>query len=415
MLKAVLQDRRLLLVLDNFEQVVAAAADVAELLAACPSMKVLVTSRVALRLSGEHEFPVPPLTVPGPTAVSAAEDLHRYSAFALFTERARAAHPGFTLTPENARAVAELCNRLDGLPLAIELAAARVKLFSPRALLSRLGRRLDLLKDGPRDRPARHQTLRQAIAWSYDLLDEDVRRFFRALSVFVGGCSLEAAEAVCGTGSALDVIDGVATLVDQNLLRRDEDRAGEPRFLMLETIRSYALERLGQSGEEAATRQAHAAYFLALAEEAEAALTGAEQLDWLNRLDTEHDNLRAAVLWAQDHAEAETGLRLGAALWRFWIIRGHIDEGGTYLKRMLALPGEDVLPVARARALNGLGTLLHNRGDNYEARSCLEEGLALLRQQGDRRGTATVLNNLAWVACELMRWMLTGTARSLPS
>ena len=399
-LKVILKSRHVLLVLDNFEQVAAGAYVVAELLEACPMLKMLITSRVALRLSGEHEFPVPPLSVPDAFHGGGADALHQYSAIALFEARAQAVRPGFILTDENARAVAELCVRLDGLPLAIELAAARIKLFSPQAMLARLGNRLDLLKGGPRDRPARHQTLRQAIAWSYDLLDPTTQRLFQRLAVFVDGCTLEAAESVCRTGGDLsvEVIDGIAILVDQNLLQQHEIQEGEPRFSMLETIRDYALERLRQTDDWEAVHQAHATYFLAFAEQAEPELTGANQGLWLDRLEAEHDNLRAALTWNEMQGDAEQGLRMGAALWRFWAVRGYLVEGRRTLERLLGLPGAEAHTRARAKALNGAGTLLHEVGDYPQARSLLEESLTLWREIGDKKGIATGLNNLGWVA-----------------
>src|SRR5262249_13134958 len=300
-LKESLQDKQMLLVLDNFEQVVAAAPLMAEVLATCPHLKCLVTSRVVLRLSGEHEFPVPPLELPDPTRLPAVDALSQYAAVELFIQRALAVRPDFQVDNDNAPAVAEICVRLDGLPLAIELAAARIKLFSPQAILARLGRRLELLRGGARDMPDRHQTLRHAIAWSYDLLEADEQRLFRRLAVFARGCTLEAVEAVCqavhdsavSPGQSLEVLDGVASLLDKSLLHQQEQASGEPRFRMLETIREYGLECLTASGEEPAARRAHADYYLALVEAAEPALTGPEQATWLERLEAEHDNLRA--------------------------------------------------------------------------------------------------------------------------
>jgi non-specific serine/threonine protein kinase len=401
-LKTLLRERSLLLVLDNFEQVMHAAPIVAELLKHCRKLKALVTSRIALRLSGEQEYAVPPLALP-PDVGGAHEidTLADYSAVALFIERARAAKPGFSLTRENAAAVAELCSRLDGLPLTIELAAARIKLLTPQAMLARLGARLDLLKGGPRDLPPRHQTLRQAMAWSYELLDDDAQRAFRWLSVFVGGCTLDAAEKVCLAGGELDVIDELAALVEHSLLRQEEMPDGQPRFPMLETISAYGIECLALAGELDDARRAHSAYFVDLAETAEPELTGSEQATWLDRLETEHDNLRAAISWTEEQDDADTGLRYGAALWRFWLVRGHMNEGRRHLERLLAIRGGGDGGVARARALNGLGTLAHSQGDNHEASALLEESLALFRAVDDKRGRVAVLNNLAWVACEL--------------
>jgi non-specific serine/threonine protein kinase len=402
-LKDALRGRQLLFVLDNFEQVVGAAPVVAELLETCPRLKIIVTSRVVLRVSGEHAFSVPPLDLPDPKTSTPAEALSLYSATALFVERARVAHPAFKLTDKNAQVVAEICARLDGMPLAIELAAARIKLLSPQDLLARLGQRLDLLKAGPRDRPARHQTLRQAIAWSYDLLNEDERILFRRLAVFLGGFSLAAAEEVGNHDGSLnlDVVDGVEALLDQSLLRQQEDRDGGTRFLMLETIREFGLECLEQSEDLESTRQAHAHCFLSVAEQAESGLTGPEQGTWFDQLDAGHDNLRAALSWAEERADAAFGLRIGAALWRFWVARGHLEEGRHRLEKLLAMPSATVPTAVRARALNGIGTVAHNQGDNAQARSYLEESLQLFRRLDDRRGVAVVLNNLAWVACEL--------------
>lgn len=397
--KEALQDQNVLLVLDNFEQVISAAPVVAELLAACPALRVLVTSREALRLSGEQAFPVPPLEVPPSDAAPDPDDLLQYSAVALFVERAQSVRPHFALTAENAHLVAELCRRLDGLPLAIELAAARIKLFSPQEMLERLGRHLDLLKGGPRDRPARHQTLRQAIAWSHDLLDAQEQAFFRRMAVFVDGCTLEAAEAVANADEpiSLEGVEGTAALVERNLLRREASADGTSRYVMLETIRAYGLERLQAEGEAAATRRAHADHFLSLVEMAEPNLTGPKQGHWLDRLDAEHDNLRAALSWAEETENAEMGLRMGAALWRFWAVRGHLREGSRRLERLLDLPEAQAGTTARAEALNAAGTLLHELSDFDAARPRLEESLEIWRETGDRHGIATALNNLSWI------------------
>ena len=445
-LKESLQDKQMLLVLDNFEQVVAAAPLVAELLAACPRLKCLVTSRVVLRLSGEHEFPVPPLELPDPRRLPAIDTLSQYAAVELFIQRALAVKPDFRVDNANAPAVAEICVRLDGLPLAIELAAARIKLFPPQAMLARLGRRLELLRGGARDMPDRHQTLRHAIAWSYDLLEAGEQALFRRLAVFARGCTLEAAEAVCqavhdpaaGPGQSLEVLDGVASLVDKSLLRQQEQASGEPRFRMLETIREYGLECLTASGEEPAVRRAHADYYLALAEAAEPALTGPEQATWLERLEAEHDNLRAALRWAEESGEAEIGLRLAGALCQFWLIRGHLREGQEWLARLLGLAGASPYTAARAKALTGRdiwliiwATTLRRTpflrrvwpfGGSSGIRvvspphsttsggwRCIgmttlrrarfpTESLAIWRELGDKAGIATSLHNLGWVA-----------------
>jgi predicted ATPase/class 3 adenylate cyclase len=410
-LKDSLRDKQTLLLLDNFEQVVSAAPMVAELLAACPKLKILVTSRVALRLSGEHEFPVPPLALPDPRRLPAVEVLSQYAAVTLFIQRALAAKPDFAVTNESAPAVAEICVRLDGLPLAIELAAARVKILPPKALLARLlgatgGSLLQLLTGGPRDAPARHQTLRRTIAWSYDLLDAEEKALFRRLAVFVGGCTLDAAEALCNVAGdlELDVLEGVASLVDKSLLRQQEQAEGEPRFQMLETIREYALECLTASGEGEAARRAHADYYLALAERGEPELTGPRQVMWLNRLEAEHDNLRAALEWLGQKAEAEQSLRLGGALWRFWVVRGHLREGRERLAELLALAGASVRTEARAQVLTGAGTLAHNRGEYALARALFEESLAIWRELGHKAGIASALNNLGWMGFRLSEY-----------
>ena len=400
-----LQDKQMLLVLDNFEQVVAAAPLVAQLLAACPHLKCLVTSRVALRLSGEHEFPVPPLDLPDLRDLPTIATLSQYAAVNLFIQRAVAVKPDFQVHNTNAAAVAEICVRLDGLPLALELAAARIKLLSPQAILARLGRRLEFLR-GARDMPDRHQTLRHAIAWSYDLLEAGEQALFRRLAVFARGGTLEAIEAVCqavhapaiGPGQALDVLDGVASLVDKSLLRQAEQASGEPRFRMLETIREYGLECLTASGEEPAVRRAHAHYYLGLAEAAESALAGPAQATWLERLEEEHDNLRAALRWATEGGAAEEGLRLAGALCEFWLVRGYLREGWEWLRHVLRLATASTHTTARVKVLTGAGHMAHNLGDYAAAWALFEESLALGRACGDMRGIATALNNLGWVA-----------------
>jgi len=395
-LKSYLQDRKLLLLLDNFEHVAQASPVVAELLQACPPLEVLVTSRAVLHLSGEHEYPVSPLGLPDPERLPGPEEMARYEAVDLFAERARAARPDFRLDGSNATAVAEICLRLDGLPLAIELAAARVKLLSPAGLLARLEKRLPLLAGGPRDLPARQRTLRDTILWSYGLLDGDDQWLFRRLSVFDGGCTLPAIEAVGGPGDGgPEVLDGVTSLIDKNLLRRVEQEAGTVRLAMLETIREYALERLLENYEEHAVRYAHARYYLALAEEAKPRLTTAEQMRWLDLLETEHNNLRAALRWSLQIEDVETTLRLAGALWRFWYVRGHLSEGMRWLDRALELEGGD--PALRARALRGGGELSHGQGDLDRAQELCQEALAISSQLGDEAQIAEALNGLAFV------------------
>ena len=398
-LSAYLRDKRMLLLLDNFEHVAPVATVVSDLLATCPGLRVLATGRERLHLSGEHEYPVPPLTVPDRGRLPAPEELTRYEAVSLFVERARAAKPDFRLTEENAEAVAGICARLDGLPLAIELAAARVKLLPPQTLLSRLEQGSGLLKGGGLDLPERQRTLRNTLQWSHDLLDEQEQRMLRRLSVFAGGCTLPAAEAVSGaTGDPpAEVLDLVASLVDKNLLRQVERTGGEPRLFMLETIREYALERLLESGsgEEIAVREAHVSCYLALAEEAEPKLVTEEQMPWLDLLEREHNNLRAALHWSLDSEDPETALRLVRALWRFWYVRGHLSEGRRWLEQALALGGGK--PSLRSRVLSGGGELAHSLGDLDRAQELREEALAASRQLGDEAQIADALNGLAFV------------------
>ena len=372
-----LGNKELLLVLDNFEQVIDAARLVGELLSGCPGLKVLVTSRTLLRIYGEHEYAVRPLELPDPTHLPPIEELRQYEAIRLFTERARAAKTDFSLTNENAPAVAEICARLDGLPLAIELAAARIKLLSPQAICSRLSDPLKFLTGGARDLPVRQRTLKGAIAWSYALLDEDEQALFARLSVFSGGCTLEAVEAVCDAEGDLlvDVFEGLSSLLDKSLLRQEEGVEGEPRFVMLETIREYARERLEVSGDAEKIERTHAEYFLALAEQGASELGGAEEATWLERLEAEHDNMRAALSWTLQSERAELGIRLAGALWRFWDMRGYYGEGRSWLEEALAKDGR--ASEARAKALEGVGWLADLQGDIDRAVAAAEEGLSI--------------------------------------
>jgi predicted ATPase len=338
LLKEYVGRRDLLLVLDNFEQLLSAVPLVGELLSAAPRLKVLAASRIPLGIYGEHEYAVPPLAVPDPERLPGLEDLSQYEAVRLFIERAEAAKAGFEITSENASAVAEICARLDGLPLAIELAAARVKLLPPRAMLGRLGRRLKLLTGGARDLPERQRTLRGAIEWSHTLLDEGEKTLFYRMAVFSGGRTLEAVEAVCDAQGDLpiDALEGVSSLLDKSLLRQEEGPNGEPRFIMLETIHEYARERLQESGEAEEIGRAHAGYFLALAEEAELELTGSDQAEWLERLEVEHDNMRTALRWSLEGEDPGLGLGLASALAHFWLVRGFWSEGRGWLEEVLA-------------------------------------------------------------------------------
>jgi predicted ATPase/DNA-binding XRE family transcriptional regulator len=398
-LKEYLRLKQQLLLLDNFEQVVEAAALIAEVLAAAPDLKVLVTSRAVLHLSGEQEVVVPPLAVPDRHQVLSMESLTQYPGLMLFLMRARAAKLDFAMTNETMPALAEICHRLDGLPLAIELAAARCKLFALPALLTRLEQRLPLLTSGARDLPARQQTLRNTIAWSYKLLHGGEQMLFRRLAVFVRGCTLEAAEAVCNAENdlALEVLEGLAALVDQSMVWQAEGGDGEARFMMLETIREYALEQLERSGEVAMAQQWHASYYLELAEEAKTYLRGPEQQAWLLRLEAEHDNLRAVLTWSQTaRGSTELSLRLAGALWWFWWVRGHWSEGRMWLERALAAGSGE--PAVRAQAILGASWLTRAQGDAAPAAALVEQSLALYRELVDHRGIAEALRGLGWAA-----------------
>jgi predicted ATPase/DNA-binding XRE family transcriptional regulator len=427
-LKIYLRAKHLLLLLDNFEQVGDAAPHVADLLASAPGLKVLVTSRATLHIYGEHEFPVPPLGLPplgrtteateiteerryvpvspSVSSMRSVVELTQYEAVRLFVARAQAAKPDFTVTNDNAPAMAEICYRLDGLPLAIELAAARVKLFRPEALLARLSQPLALLTGGPRDVHERQRTLRNTIEWSYNLLDTDEQALFRRLGVFVGGCTAEAAEAVLRTegrglssGASISVLspqssvlDALGSLMDKSLLRQEEGLDGESRFVMLETVREYALERLAESGEEDELRRRHAEFFLALAEAAHWQLHGLDRRVWLARLNVENDNLRA-VLAASLTTElnSEIGLRLATMLREFWDICGYDHEGRMWLSDMLARSAEPTL--LRARALNALG-FLAQESDFALDHELFEESLAIGQALDDKQCIADALYGL---------------------
>ncbi len=449
---AYLRGRRMVLVLDNCEHVVAAAPAIALLLSHSPALSIIATSRMPLRLRGEHEYPVAPLGLPPtdtvPGLVSMPERLTEYPAVALFVERARALRPAFALSPANASAVAAICARLDGVPLAIELAAARTKLLPPATLLAQLEQGLGLLSGGPSDLLDHQQTMRKALAWSEQLLSPQERMLFRRLAVFAGGCTLEAAETVCVAPEGIaalsgDLLDGLDALVDQSLVQPREE-AGELRFGMLRIIREYALEQLRASGEAAALQQAHAYAMLALTERAAPALTGQDAGQWLDRLEREHDNLRVALEWARDQHAVETGLRIVGAGLRFWMMRGYLQEGRQWTESLLAIvPASNaadegavaqgiraralfaagVLAVyqmdnfaaekrlvaaaalgraagdlhTEANALSSLGVMAIQQGDLARAQACLAESLALMRALHEQRGTAVVLTNLGIV------------------
>jgi predicted ATPase len=390
----------ILILLDNFEHLVAEAPLVAELLTCSARLKLLVTSRAPLHVYGEQEYSVPPLALPDSKAVSAIETLTRFPAVALFIQRAQAVKPDFEVNQDNAAAVASICARLEGLPLAIELAAARIKLLSPSAMQARLEKRLQLLTGGARDLPIRQQTLRGAIDWSYGLLSPAEQMLFRRLSVFVSGFTLEAAEAVCNAKRdlELDVFDGTASLVDKSLLQQVEGPEGESRFVMLDTISEFGLECLSASGEAALTKRAHAAYYLVLAEEGAATGGAAMQKQWLDLFETEHDNFRAALDCLTETANAEWGLRLGAALLDFWESREYLAEGRNRLAKLLKLGGAGVPPNVRARSLIAACALARTQGDYDSAYALAGESLKVARNSDDKWSIATSLNALAIAA-----------------
>jgi predicted ATPase len=402
-LESYLRPRRLLLALDNFEQVIGAAPLLAGLLAAAPGLVVLVTSRAVLRLSGEHEFAVPPLPVPPAGAAPDPGQLERYASVRLFTERAHAADPDFQLTAGNAAAVAEICRRLDGLPLAIELAAARVRLLPPPALLARLDHRFSLLTGGARDLPARQQTLRNTLDWSFGLLSAGEQALFARLGVFAGSFSLPAAEAV-GAGSpqqgqaggAGPVMDTLGALVDSSLVR-PQTGGSEPRYSLLETIREYALDRLREGGDWGPAHDRHAAYFLALAEPADADLTGPGQLAWMDRLEAEHDNLWAAMSWLAGHGPLEQAVHLSMVTERFWWLRGHAAEYAR-LGDDLVAGSKDLPPYQHALALTQAGSAFATNGDLARAQQLFEQSLPLYRQDSERPAESVTMNAQVLVA-----------------
>jgi predicted ATPase/serine/threonine protein kinase len=397
--------RSALLVLDNFEQILDAVPRIADLLQRCPSLKILATSRVALRLYGEQEFPVPPLPLPEESAPADPASLEECASIALFVQRASSIRPGFRLTPENAAAVAQICRRLDGLPLAIELAASRIKVLPPASLLARLENSLEILTGGGRDLPERHQTIRRTIDWSYELLTPPERKLFARLSVFVGGCTLEAAEAVCNTREDLqcDVMEGISSLIDKNLLMQTSGDASEPRFTILETIREYARERLEAGGESSETGRAHAAFFLVLSEDT-GALEPAAQQACLAEYEREYPNIRAAARYLIAADNAEWALRLaGAQLW-FWEQLERFAEGREMLEQVLRMPRAQAPTASRAHVAYAAGTLCYRLGDFASARRLHEdEALPVFRGLGDRKGTASLLNGLAIVKHQMQR------------
>jgi predicted ATPase/DNA-binding CsgD family transcriptional regulator len=410
----VLRDKDLLLILDNCEQILGIAPFVGQLLGACPALVILATSRAPLRIRWERQFPVLPLAIPDPERLPPLAALAALPSVALFLDRARAAAPTFALTAANAPEVATLCARLDGLPLAIEMAAARIGLLSPRDLLDRLQERFSLLRAVVTDRPPRHQALRETIAWSHDLLRPDEQALFRRLAVFVCGCTLAAAEAVTSEWrmengewkkssegelfsifhSPFSILEGLSALLNNSLLRREEGVEGESRFVMLETIREYGAEQLAAHGESEVAGKRHAAYFLALAEAAEAELVGPQQQVWLARLEREYDNFRAALDWFAAHGDAEDCLRLAGALYRFWPVHGHVHEGRHWLLSALADSQAVVAPAVRAKAVTAVSDLAWIAGDYAGSAARATEALALHRGLGDQQGQLAALSIL---------------------
>ncbi len=389
--------KSILLVLDNFEQVNDAAPQIAELLARAPKLSVLATSRSPLRVYGEREYPVPPLGVPDPKHLPDLEQLSTYESVALFIERAMAVRPDFAITGSNAPAVAEVCVRLDGLPLAIELAAARVRVLSPQAIMERLGDRLKLLSGGSRDLPERQQTLRGAISWSHDLLDEADQRVFARFSVFAGGATLDAIERVVfDAGEQADALDAVASLVDKSLVRQESEPDGEPRFRMLGTIREFATEKLGERGEASDLAERHTAWLLSLVEDGAAAVFGTDQKAVLDRYEREHDNIRAALSRAIAGGQAEMAMRIFAACWRFWQMRGYLAEAREHAERVQALPGSTEYPAARQAALEAAGGVAYWQADIVTARVWYAEALELARAGGDEAAIANAIYNMTF-------------------
>jgi predicted ATPase/DNA-binding CsgD family transcriptional regulator len=398
-LKTFLRDKQLLVLLDNFEQVLPAAPLLSDLLTSCPQIKLLVTSRALLHVWGEYEFTISPLEVPDLQHLPECESLLQVAAVALFVQRTQAIVPGFQLNGENARDIAEICKRLEGVPLALELAAGRSKLLSPQELLSRLEPRLQVLTGGRLDAPVRQQTLRNTLSWNYVFLSPDEQTLFQRLAVFVGGCSLQAAEAISTAlgGMTISVLDGVTSLIDKSLLRQLAQGEDELRLNPLQMIREYGLERLAACGELEQTRDAHAAYYLALAEEAGSVLPDFDQAAWQKRLEQEHENLLAALWWLLERGQVEEALRLAAALEQFWLLEDYVSEGRNFLEQALEASSESRAPVSaqvRARALRVAGSLLYNQQDPERAIELLEESEKLSRQLQDKQGIAATLNYL---------------------
>ncbi|HXX78303.1 MAG TPA: tetratricopeptide repeat protein, partial [Ktedonobacteraceae bacterium] len=402
LLKSSQRDKQRLLLLDNFEQVTLASPLLAEILEACPDLRILVTSREVLHLRGEYQFTVPPLVLPDPEHLPDEPSLAHVPAVDLFVQRAKAIITEFLLTTDNATNIAEICLRLDGLPLAIELAAARVKILAPQALLTRLDHRLLVLTGGARDLPERQQTLRSTIQWSYDLLSEEEQRLFRRLAIFAGGFTLEAVEAVYGALGidATSVLDSMTSLLDKSLLQHMEQRQGEPRLMMLETLREYGLEALTTNEELETMRQVHAVYYLGLAEKAEPEWESPKQAVLSERLEQEHDNVRAAMQWSLERGEKshdwELALRLAGSLRRFWQVRGYLSEGRPFLEKVLA-GSVGIVSVAHIKALIAMGHVAVIQDDYDRVEAVCQESLPLCQQLGDTWNTARTLYLLGWI------------------
>jgi predicted ATPase/transcriptional regulator with XRE-family HTH domain len=393
-----LQERQVLVVMDNFEHLLAAAPGVAGLLATCRELTVLATSRAPLHVSGEHEYAVRPLSLPDPAGTYSPTEITQFPAVTLFVRQARAVQPQFAVVEANSAAVAAICSRVDGLPLALELAAVRMKTLAPRELESLLGNRLGILTGGARDHPERHRTVRNTIGWSHDLMPPDEQAAFRQFAVFVSGATVESAAAVISGGDTLLALDHLTALIDQSLIQRFEATNGQPRFAMLETIREYALEQLAASDEESRARDLHAAYFLQLAEQGETGLTGPDQAAWMARLEMEYGNLRAALGWSIEQANAAASQRFGSALWRFWSASGRLNEGRDWLDRALALDPDDRSAVC-AQALLRRGNIAVDLADYLSARNFYEESLAIRRELEDEVNACRALDGLG-----LVRW-----------
>ncbi len=400
---AFLENKNMLLFLDNFEHLMEASDIISELILKCPGIKILITSRILLNLRIEKEFQLSPLTLPKEEDYKNPDKLRLYTSVQLFINRAKRADKNFIFTDENSEAIARICIRLDGLPLAIELASARIKLFTPEILLSKLSTKLNILKGSDKELPERHQTLRQTIMWSYDLLSEEEKKLFEILSVFAGRCTVEAIEKVCGEyfPSEVELFDSVQALIDKSLLRRSDEGTAEAEFNMLFTIREFSKELLIKSGDYKKVKDMHAFYFLSKSEEAEPYLTGKDVKYWSDMLDADIDNYRSAVAWAKKENNTDLALRLCASLWRFWIIRRNLIEGYEIMKFILTMPFKDSQRQLRAKVLNGIGTLLHEINDFESAYPIIEESIKLYKETEDKKGELYSLINLFWVVIHL--------------